>query len=742
MLAVLCLIVFAGAAGTRALPDGGRWSEGGVQGEVGSPATRAGAALLDGRLEAAHQISASCETPACALVEARALLGLQRPEEAAKALAPKVGLLGPLEVHGQALLGQALLLGGDGQGALVALRRASALDPAGPAGLRAASLEADALLAAGHLREASESAARLLLSGGKLSSEQRAGLTYVRAHALAQLAVLPDAVGTAKRDAASAARALWLKFPDHPGADQARLDEAALAKLPAPTGRELLQRANKLMLAGLPAAAVEASREALPGLEEDDLAEGNLLFARALGAAGLRAQAAPALTIAWKQGTPHIAAPAGLLLARDRSRRGRTREAIALLDDLARRYPRSPEAPEAQLVAAKLAEELGSAAEAKSRLTKLATKGIGPRAVDARWALAWMAYKAGDKQAAARFEQYAAKAVDPVEKARGLYWAARAGPKKRRAGLYDKVAALDPLGYYGLLALKAAGHASAALPAFPPRAAGLGQEGVPAVAAGGPLKNDDDEGEAPRLRLSSELATLGLCAESSAELEVYVQSVHRDSAGLLRALPLFERCHRFDRAVVLSQAAVGVASGSERRALLGHSYPAAYPELVETSARRTKLDPYLLLAVARRESLFRTDAHSAAGAVGLVQLLPKTAARISAVLGRPPPEPEALADPKAALDLGAWYFSALLGAFGDPAVAAAAYNAGPQMVRKWVEGAKGQPLDEWVEEIPFRETRHYVRYVMGGWSAYRVLAGGSVPELSDEVPVPKPGISF
>jgi soluble lytic murein transglycosylase len=140
--------------------------------------------------------------------------------------------------------------------------------------------------------------------------------------------------------------------------------------------------------------------------------------------------------------------------------------------------------------------------------------------------------------------------------------------------------------------------------------------------------------------------------------------------------------------------------------------------------------------------VFRTDAHSAAGAVGLVQVLPKTAARISAVLGRPPPEPESLADPAVALDLGAWYFSELLGAFGDPAIAAAAYNAGPQSVRKWLQGRAGTPLDEWVEEIPFRETRYYVRYVMGGWSAYRLLAGGSAPALSDEVPAPKSGIAF
>ena len=128
--------------------------------------------------------------------------------------------------------------------------------------------------------------------------------------------------------------------------------------------------------------------------------------------------------------------------------------------------------------------------------------------------------------------------------------------------------------------------------------------------------------------------------------------------------------------------------------------------------------------------------------MGLLQILPATASRIAALHGRPPPEPAALAVLETALELGAWYFAELLGAFGDPAVAAAAYNAGPRAVRKWLAGAEGRPLDQWLEEIPYRETRAYVRYVIGGWSAYRVLAGGSAPTLSAEVPRAKAGVAF
>jgi soluble lytic murein transglycosylase len=101
-----------------------------------------------------------------------------------------------------------------------------------------------------------------------------------------------------------------------------------------------------------------------------------------------------------------------------------------------------------------------------------------------------------------------------------------------------------------------------------------------------------------------------------------------------------------------------------------------------------------------------------------------------------------MADPRTAIDLGAWYLSELVGRFGDAAVAAAAYNAGPRVAAPWATRGAGQPLDRWVEEIPYRETRTYVKVVLGAWSAYRLLAGGSAPALADTVPSPSTGAAF
>ncbi|MFN2548736.1 MAG: lytic transglycosylase domain-containing protein, partial [Myxococcales bacterium] len=168
----------------------------------------------------------------------------------------------------------------------------------------------------------------------------------------------------------------------------------------------------------------------------------------------------------------------------------------------------------------------------------------------------------------------------------------------------------------------------------------------------------------------------------------------------------------------------------------------AFPADVAQSATRVRVDPYLLLAVMRRESLFKPDTRSAAGAVGLLQLLPATARRAAMVLGRPTLRDEELTEPATAIDLGAWYLAELLGRFGDPAVALAAYNAGPRAATPWAAAGAGRQLDEWVEDIPYRETRRYVKVVVGSWSAYRILAGGSSPTVSQTVPIPRGGANF
>lgn len=691
------------------------------------PGDAAGALLADGRLEEAAAAAQACAAAEarCALVLGRARLAQGAGQQAAEALAGARGRAGSLEPTLLRLLGEALLKAGRAAEAAEPLAAAIELDPAGPAGVRAAALLADALFAAGRFAEAAQQAQRAAALPGQ-PPEVKAGLSYTAAQALAARArTEPPLV----HEAALALRSFWLQHPEHPGAQAARdLQRELEAALPAPSGRELLVRASRLLAAGQPAAAVAQAQAAAAMLTGEDAAEAQLLYARALAADGRRTDAAESLQRAWKTGAPHVAAQAGLLFARDRARRDRDADAIRIAAEVSRKYPAAPEAEEAQLFVARLELDAGNVAGARARLARLAARRRGANASAARWQLAWLSRAGQLPDAVERFAEFAASAESDEERAQGIYWQARSGPAEKAAPLYRRAAQLDPLGWYGLLARDRLGLSSDKPAPFPPP--------VPAPAAA----------PGPRLALAEQLAGLGLLAEAAAEIDVHVREHGVDAEALL----LYERARRFDRSTALADSLLGARSQLPRleamtprlRAVLAAAYPAAFPAEVAASARRTGLDPYLLLSIMRRESVFKADARSAAGAVGLLQLLPATARRAAVVLGRPPLRDDELVVPATAIDLGAWYLAELVGRFGDPAVAAAAYNAGPRIAAPWAAKGKGEELDAWVEDIPYRETRRYVKVVIGFWSAYRILAGGAPPRLVEAVPELRPGAQF
>jgi soluble lytic murein transglycosylase len=674
-------------------------------------AVQAGACLAAGKPAEAEAAARACPDPQCWLVLARALFAQGRLKEAASAAsAPD---LGPLLPYAQVLQGESLLLSGDGAAAVAPLRQAAAAE--GPASLRASTLLADALLASREFAAARQAALRAAALPGQ-SAEAHAAMAWVAAQAL-------RGEPGREQEAAEALRNFWLQHPEHPAAETARSMQRDLAiPLPEPTGRELYLRASRLLAAGQPAAAVAQVEVAAGMLSGEDRAEALLLHARALAADGRRLDAAPSLQEAWKSGNAHVKAVAGMLLARDRARRGRESEAIRIADAVAKRFASAPEAEESVLFTARLLTDAGKRKQARARLARLAAKRSGQNASLARWTLAWMSYEDDLHDSAERFAEFAASASGDEERAQGLYWQARAGKSSAAAPLFRRAAELDPIGWYGLLARERLGDVSEARAPFPP----------PRTASRAPVPE--------QLEVAAELAKLGFLQEASAEADWFVQR-HAGDAGAA-ALPIYERAGRADRAVLLAIALLGDRGPRAPAAVLEGAYPAAFPEQVARAAQRTRLDPYLLLAVMRRESLFKADVRSAAGAVGLLQLLPATARRAAVVLGRPPLRDEQLVDPATAIDLGGWYLSELVGRFGEPAVALAAYNAGPRAAAPWAARGAEQQVDEWVESLPYRETRRYVKSVMGAWSAYRILAGGAPPRISETVPVPKSGANF
>lgn len=158
------------------------------------------------------------------------------------------------------------------------------------------------------------------------------------------------------------------------------------------------------------------------------------------------------------------------------------------------------------------------------------------------------------------------------------------------------------------------------------------------------------------------------------------------------------------------------------------AFPFPYRAEVLEAAATSGLDPRLILALARAESGFRPQAVSREGAVGLLQVTPTTAAWVASQRGLTPPGAEILADPGYNLETGAWYLAWLLGQFqGRLAPAVAAYNAGSAPVRRWLEQGTWDGTPALARRIPYRETRVFVRRVLGGYAVYRHLYPGLGP---------------
>jgi soluble lytic murein transglycosylase len=167
--------------------------------------------------------------------------------------------------------------------------------------------------------------------------------------------------------------------------------------------------------------------------------------------------------------------------------------------------------------------------------------------------------------------------------------------------------------------------------------------------------------------------------------------------------------------------------------------PRAYEWLVVPAARRYGLDPNLLLAVMRVESAYQKHIVSYAGAVGLMQIMPRTGQLIAHTLGHDDFTPADLLDPNLNLEFAAWYLTSLIQRFdGHLPLAIAAYNGGPHNVRRWIqEGSAEAPLDVLLERIPFTQTHRYVRKVLVHYEAYRQQRELPMPQLSVHLPEPR-----
>ena len=178
----------------------------------------------------------------------------------------------------------------------------------------------------------------------------------------------------------------------------------------------------------------------------------------------------------------------------------------------------------------------------------------------------------------------------------------------------------------------------------------------------------------------------------------------------------------FDRAI-FTLSKVGYLDDVELR------FPKAFDKKIHQYAKRHKINPAWAFAIARRESSFMEDAHSSAGARGLMQLMPSTAKKLK----RGKLVKGALYNASNNISLGTRYLKELLVKNqGNTVLATASYNAGPYRIKRWLKGSKPLSADIWIETIPYKETRNYVKSVLAYQEIYQHKPG-QVSQIFDEV---------
>jgi soluble lytic murein transglycosylase-like protein len=345
--------------------------------------------------------------------------------------------------------------------------------------------------------------------------------------------------------------------------------------------------------------------------------------------------------------------------------------AIAAFDRLVAMRPGSYFADRAEIRAAQLAFALGRYAEAERRYRAYR----GPAAREARY---WTA-----RALAARGQSDAARAI----------WRELANGGDE----YYALLARDRLrGGPGLAALLPTGYGPAPEPAY--------------------VGSSDLVLTRPEGRTAAALLALGRRSWAQAELERALAAAAGDRPNRLAWAAALEAWEFPDLALRL---AVG-APGGER-----YAFPAGFHASIDREARQHGLDGAWVMALIRQESMFRARVVSPVGARGLMQIMPRTGQEIATADGWPAYDPALLFHPTVSLHFGALYLEQQRARFDGfwPAVLAA-YNGGPHNVAVWIEFQEREIDPElWVERIPYKETREYVRKIVGQWATYRRLYG-------------------
>jgi soluble lytic murein transglycosylase len=357
-------------------------------------------------------------------------------------------------------------------------------------------------------------------------------------------------------------------------------------------------------------------------------------------------------------------------------------------------------------------------AELKYRQAAQAAEGYGQR-LEALWRIGWIHYRTGQYQVAVEaFQKLVAGAEDPQWTPQALYWIGRARERLHDTQAIDAYAHLCRRYLFTYYCQLAQPKLNLRVPVSM-AAEASSETSTPDTI--NELKKDRHYLKAVELKL------LGLDHEAAKELASLPERYAKDRAAIMELCGLLSEVGEHHQALRLTRLYFrdpierGNGGGVPGR-LWSVAYPTAYLPVIQTYAG--PVDPFLAAAIIREESQYDIRALSRVGAVGLMQVMPATAQTMAKKNGTGDVGREELFDHETNIRFGVKYLGQLLEQFtGNVAQAVASYNAGPQAVSAWMTKYAGKDPDEFVEMIPYLETRQYVKRVLRSYGEYLRLAG-------------------
>jgi soluble lytic murein transglycosylase len=532
---------------------------------------------------------------------------------------------------------------------------------------------------------------------------------------LLQLAKVEEAAGQSEAAAAVYDR-LDREYPTSEQAKDAATRLAALSSLVPPMSTAA--RAARDLARGLAlfesrrhsesASALKAYLSRAPTGEEADLARVRL--ARALLALNRRADASAAL--AGVGAASPYAPEADFTRARIRAAQGPVDEAYSAV---ATKHSGTPWGEEALLALANNYQKDARDDDALPYWRRLlAEYPEGQFAERAAWRTAWADYRAGRfEKAALALERTARLRPESWATAGFLYWAGRSraalGQNDRARQLFEETVLRFKYSYHGLRAR----DTLAKMPRFASAPTG------PSLVPSDPTPADDvPEPQRTRIR---QLLLIERLDEAADELRALPAS---PKVQATIAWTLWKR-GRLRPAIVAMKRAypewISEAGDRLPDEVWRILFPIEFKDALVAKASAESLDPALVAALILQESTFDPTALSRAGARGLMQVIPATGRKLARDM-RVPYRHVSLHDPKISLDFGTLYLRQMADRFENRAERVlAAYNAGPHRVDAWTAVHPGQSAEEFVESIPFSETRAYVMIILAGREQYRRL---------------------